>query len=126
MNTTTGAAKPLKDGVKGRLREGKVDEAVQTVTCAFRPTPRAFAHGVRGQIFQRKCVWHDLPQGRSKRPGRGRRHPAIHWEHSLQARNEVYPSIPSDAGRTIGSPLYLPALCVEGVVCCRERLGIYG
>lgn len=55
MNTAISAAKPLEDGVKGLLREGKVDEALQTCDLLLQADAQnAFAHGVRGQIFQRK------------------------------------------------------------------------
>ena len=71
MDTTAGTATPLEEGVKGLLREGKVDEALLTCDLLLQADARnAFAHGVKGQILQRNCVWHDLLQGRPKRPGR--------------------------------------------------------
>lgn len=37
---TTGTAAPFEDGLKLQLREGKVEEALRSVTCSFRPTLR--------------------------------------------------------------------------------------
>lgn len=55
MNTVTSAANTLEHGVKGLLREGKVDEALQTCDLLLQADAQnAFAHGIRGQIYQRK------------------------------------------------------------------------
>lgn len=55
MDTTAGTATSLEEGVKGLLREGKVDEALLTCDLLLQANAQnAFAHGVKGQILQRK------------------------------------------------------------------------